>query len=67
MQPDAIWDATLAAMPLIGNASSRISRMQREKIIGSVNNTLLPLAKEDKSFNLAPPNLFGPDIAQKSK
>ena len=35
MQPDAIQDAALPALLLIGNASSRISRMQREKIIGS--------------------------------
>ena len=67
MQPDAIRDATFAAISLIGNASSRISRMRREKIIGSVKKTLLPLAKEDDSFDLAPPGLFGSDFARKSK
>ena len=64
MQPDAIQDAALPALLLIGNASSRISRMQREKIIGSsIRLYPPPFAKEDESFDLAPPYLFGPDFA----
>ena len=42
MQPDAIRDVTLAAMLLIGNASSR---MQREKIIGSSTRLYSPFQR----------------------
>ena len=54
-------------MSLIGNASSHLSRLRREKVVTSVNKALLPLVKEDDHFAGASPNLFGPDFAKRSK
>ena len=43
-------EASLAAAELLGNASVRISRLRRERIVTDVNRALLPLALEDDNF-----------------
>ena len=60
-------DAALTAIELIGNANARMSRLRREKIMTSVNKSLLPLAKDDENFTTAAPLLFGGEFAKKSK
>lgn len=67
MKPPDVYEAAATAAELIGNASSRISRLRREKIVASVNKSLLPLAKEEEPYSEAPPNLFGADFARRSK
>ena len=52
-------EASLAAAEPLGNASARISRLRRERIVTDVNKALLPLALEDDNFVDAPPFLFG--------
>ena len=39
--------ATLTATELIGNASAHISHLRREKLVSSINKSLLPLVQED--------------------
>ena len=39
----------------------------RLRIIGEVNKSLLPVVEKDKNFTEAPPHLFGPEFAQKTK
>ena len=67
MEPAEVRDAASTAVELIGNASARISQLPREKIIATVNKTLLPLAKEDEPYADAAPNLFGSDFTKRSK
>ena len=67
MSREDVHTAALTAVELIGNANARISRMRREKIISSVNKSLIPLTKQEESFSEAPPDLFGSGFAQKSK
>ena len=64
MKPPDVYEAAATAAELIGDASSRISRLRGEKIVASVNKSMLPLAKEEEE---APPNLFGVDFARRSK
>ena len=45
MNPTQIHDAAASAVELVGNASARLSQLRREKIIASMNKTLLPLSK----------------------
>ena len=52
---------------LIGNANARMSRLQREKLVGAINKQLLPLVKEDADFSEAAPNLLGPDFSKWNK
>lgn len=59
--------ATLTATELIGNASAHISRLRREKLVSSINKSLLPLAQEDGAFLEVAPNLFGPDFSKRAK
>ena len=40
MLPDEVWDATSAAVELIGNTNTRISRLRREKIVTCVNKQM---------------------------
>ena len=59
--------ATLTATELIGNASAHISHLRREKLVSSINRTLLPLAQDDGAFLEVAPNLFGPDFSRWAK
>ena len=59
--------ATTSAIQLLGNASARISRLRREKVVQAVNKSLLPMVKEDAPYVDASPDLFGPEFAKKSK
>ena len=59
--------ASTSAIQLIGNANARLSRLRREKIIQSVNKSLLPMVKDDTPYAKASPDLFGTDFARKSK
>ena len=65
--PNDYKEASLAAAELLGNASARISRLRREKIVGDVNKALLLLAMEDDNFRDAPPYLFSNEFARRSK
>ena len=67
MTTEEVQDTASTAIQLMGNASVRISRLRREWLISSVNKALLPLAKDDKGFTEAPPLLFGPNFAKRSK
>ena len=67
LDPEDIRKASITAVSLIGNASSHLSHLRREKVVTSVNKALLPLVKEDDHFAGASPNLFGPDFAKRSK
>ena len=67
MTTEEVQDAASTAIQLIENASARISRLCREQLISSVNKALLPLAKDDEGFTEAPPLLFGPNFAKRSK
>ena len=60
-------NAAKAAIELIGNANARISHLRRTKIISQMNKSLLPLTEDDGNFTDAPPTLFGPEFARKSK
>ena len=60
-------DAMAASLALIGNAHSHISQLRREKVITSLNKSLLPLIKDDVDFATAVPFLFGTDFAKRSK
>ena len=60
-------EASVAAAELLGNASARISRLRREKIVLDMNKALLPIAQEDDNFREAPPYLFGSGFAKQSK
>ena len=42
--------ATTGAIQLIGNANTKISRLRREKIVRSINKSLLPLVKDDQPY-----------------
>ena len=67
MSPGEVKDAASTAVQLIGNANARMSRLRREKIITSMNRTLLPLVKDDENFMEAAPHLFGGNFARQSK
>ena len=54
-----------SAIQLIGNANARISRLRREKIVGSTNKSLVPIVKEDQPYANASPDLFGTNFAKK--
>ena len=63
---DTLLAASTAA-ELLGNANARMSRLRREKAVGSLNKTLLPLAQDDDVFAEATPKLFGAEFAKRSK
>ena len=56
--------ATLTKTELNGNASAHISCLKREKLVSSINKSLLPLAQE---FLEVAPILFGPDFSRPAK
>ena len=62
-----VEQATTSAIKLIGNASTRISRLRREKVVSSINKSLMPLVQEDEPYANSAPELFGADFAKKSK
>ena len=59
--------AVKAALQLIGNASSKVSLLRRERITGQINKSLLPLANDESNFLEAAPTLFGTELAKSSK
>ncbi len=56
--PEDLKKATTAAVQLLGNTSAHISRLRREKVVGAINKTVLPLVKEDTPYVDAAPDLF---------
>ena len=56
-----------AATAAIGNASARLSHLQREKVTKHINEALMPIVQQEENFKDAPPQLFGPDFAKKAK
>ena len=48
---------------VIGNASARLSHLQREKVTKHINEALMPIVQQEENFKDAPPQLFGPDFA----
>ena len=50
LSPSAVYEAAVATTELIGNANARISRLQREKIVGAINKSLLPLAQDEDAY-----------------
>ena len=67
MSIEEIKEASITAVELIGNASAKISRLCREKLVSSINKSLVPLVKEDSDFSEVAPNLFGPDFSKRAK
>jgi hypothetical protein len=67
LSPDDIKEATTAAIKLLGNASAQVSQLRKEKVITSINKSLLPLIKEDGVFSRAHPHLFGANFGKRSK
>ena len=65
------WEENLTAvktaLQLLGNASSKVSILRREKITLQMNKSLLPLAKDETKFTEAAPMLFGTEFAKSSK
>ena len=67
MSIEEIREASFTAVELIGNANAKISRLRREKIVSSINKSLVPLVKEDSDFSEVAPNLFGPEFSKRAK
>ena len=44
---DEVWDATSAAVELIGNTNAQTSSLRRERSVIGVNEVLLSLARDD--------------------
>lgn len=66
LHPD-VQKAIKSACQLLGNASVKLSGLRREKIITSLNRSLLPLVKEEELFEEAAPGLFGTEFAERCK
>ena len=56
------FSAVTTAIELLCIANARISCLRREKIVTSLNKTLLPIVQEGDNFMKAVPHLFGPDF-----
>ena len=57
-----------AALELVGNAGAQISHLLREKVITTINISLLPLVADDENFKTAPPSpLFWEGVCQAIK
>ena len=67
MSIDEVKEASITAVELIGNANAKISRLRREKLVSSINKSLVPLVKEDSDFAEVAPNLFGPEFSKRAK
>lgn len=59
--------AVKVAPQLIGNSSSKVSLLRREKITTQMNKSLLPLAKDETKFREAAPMPLGTEFAKSSK
>ena len=44
-----------------------ICHLRREKLVSSINKSLVPLLKEDSNFSEVAPNLFGPEFSKRAK
>ncbi len=60
-------EAINTTIRLLGNADARISRLRREKIIGSINKSLILLVQDENSYAEAAPELFGSGFAKRQK
>ena len=58
---------TTAALELVCNASTRISRLRREKVCAHLKKEVQLLAQRAEMFTNATPYLFRPKLAQTSK
>ena len=67
MSIEEIKEASFTAVELIGNVNTRISPLHREKIVPSINKSLVSLVKEDSDFPEAAPNRFGPEFSKRAK
>ena len=67
MSIEDVKEASITAVELIGNANAKISRLRREKLVSSINKSLVPLVKEDSDFSEVAPNLFGPEFSKRAK
>ena len=67
MSIEEVKEASIATVELIGNANAKISRLRREKLVSSINKSLVPLVKEDSDFSEVAPNLFGPEFPRGPK
>ncbi len=59
--------AVVATTELMGNASTKMTHLRREKVTTDLNKALLPVAKEATNFHTAPPSLYGTELAKKAK
>ena len=64
MAVEDVEEAASSAVELIGNANARISRLSREKLVSSINKSLV---KEDTDFMGIAPNFFGPEFSKRAK
>ena len=51
MSIEEIKEASITAVELIGNASAKISHLRREKLVTSINKSLVHFVKEDSDFS----------------
>lgn len=56
---EAAESALKAAITLLGNASSHISKLRRKKVLKELNPDIQDLAEDDSQFIDAAPKLFG--------
>lgn len=66
LHPEVIT-ALHSTCQLLGNASGKLAGLRREKVMTSLNKSLLPLVKEEDNFTKAAPGLFGTEFAEKCK
>ena len=67
MSVEELKEASITAVELIGYANTKISRHCKEKLVSSINKSLVPLVKEDSDFSEVAPNLFGPKFSKRAK
>ena len=52
---EQVVEAATAAVQLIGNASARLSHLQREKVTKHINEALMAIVQQEENFKDAPP------------
>ena len=67
LSPEVVKDAASTVMVLIGNSNAHLSHLWRERILTTINKSLLPLFKEEDLFGEVAPNLFGNNFTKQSK
>ena len=67
MSIEEIKEASTTAVEVIGNASAKILCLCKEKLVSSINKSLVPLVKENFDFSEVVPNLFGPGFSKREK